>query len=212
MKTKWDESVNRTLTRNDRICELHFNDEDVLRHWEHTINGEKVTVEREQYVLKPTAIPRPCTNVTACTKSVSIKRKNADNREGQQILDSAIKRGKIVGGAIPGTSHSDIKDIRQSVAVDRVTSSKLQNNGCSQGSFRDETKLKDGQVSPGQKKNIPKLSLRDPNVPKIKFNVKTNVNLDAIRHGIACEGTGFETRPYVNIYQLTNCNPFFISV
>lgn len=47
----------RPLKRTDRICNRHFDPSDVLTHWDHTINGKVVKMERDKVMLKPNAVP-----------------------------------------------------------------------------------------------------------------------------------------------------------
>ncbi|XP_053685955.1 uncharacterized protein LOC128735498 [Sabethes cyaneus] len=47
----------RPLKEFDRICENHFAEEDILRYWEHTINGKIERMERKKPALKPNAVP-----------------------------------------------------------------------------------------------------------------------------------------------------------
>lgn len=47
----------RPLKKFDRICEQHFREEDILRYWEHTINGTVERMERHKPALKPNAVP-----------------------------------------------------------------------------------------------------------------------------------------------------------
>lgn len=57
---KWQDMLpvhNRPLKEFDRICEQHFREEDILRYWEHTINGIVERMERHKPALKPNAIP-----------------------------------------------------------------------------------------------------------------------------------------------------------
>lgn len=47
----------RQLKPNDRICERHFREEDIVRYWQHTINGQTELIPRDKPTLKPGALP-----------------------------------------------------------------------------------------------------------------------------------------------------------
>ena len=56
---QWQEVLpkHRPLKEFDRVCENHFQEEDILRAWEHTINGKKERMERKKPALKSKAVP-----------------------------------------------------------------------------------------------------------------------------------------------------------
>ncbi|KXJ83677.1 hypothetical protein RP20_CCG004429 [Aedes albopictus] len=56
---KWQKvlPVQRPLKEFDRVCDQHFREEDILRYWEHTINGTVERMERHKPALKPHSIP-----------------------------------------------------------------------------------------------------------------------------------------------------------
>jgi hypothetical protein len=47
----------REFKKLDKICELHFDPADIERVWEHTINGQKVLMERGKPRLKKFSTP-----------------------------------------------------------------------------------------------------------------------------------------------------------
>uniref|UniRef100_A0A6B2E9E7 THAP-type domain-containing protein n=1 Tax=Phlebotomus kandelakii TaxID=1109342 RepID=A0A6B2E9E7_9DIPT len=56
---KWKANLpkKRPFKRNDRVCERHFNPEDVIKTWEHVINGQVFHLERGKPRLRPSAVP-----------------------------------------------------------------------------------------------------------------------------------------------------------
>lgn len=48
----------RPFRNNDRICERHFTNDQILTHWDHVIDGKLVQLEREKPRLKDNAIPQ----------------------------------------------------------------------------------------------------------------------------------------------------------
>lgn len=48
----------RQFRINDRICERHFTNDQILTHWDHVIDGKLVQLEREKPRLKDNAIPQ----------------------------------------------------------------------------------------------------------------------------------------------------------
>lgn len=47
----------REFRETDRVCERHFDGNQILTHWEHIINGEVHQIEREKPKIKADAIP-----------------------------------------------------------------------------------------------------------------------------------------------------------
>lgn len=47
----------REFRESDRVCERHFDRDQILTHWEHLINGEVAVLEREKPKIKANAIP-----------------------------------------------------------------------------------------------------------------------------------------------------------
>uniref|UniRef100_A0A1B0D519 Uncharacterized protein n=1 Tax=Phlebotomus papatasi TaxID=29031 RepID=A0A1B0D519_PHLPP len=56
---KWKENLpkKRPFKRNDRVCERHFHPEDIVKTWEHVINGQVFHLERGKPRLKQFAVP-----------------------------------------------------------------------------------------------------------------------------------------------------------
>lgn len=50
--------VKREFKPNDKLCERHFNKEDIITTWEHIINGKVCVLERAKPKLKDNAIPK----------------------------------------------------------------------------------------------------------------------------------------------------------
>ncbi|XP_058812068.1 uncharacterized protein LOC131676778 [Topomyia yanbarensis] len=57
--SRWIKALpkHRPLKEFDRVCEIHFEEEDILRYWEHTINGQVERMERKKPALRPSAVP-----------------------------------------------------------------------------------------------------------------------------------------------------------
>lgn len=49
--------MHRPFKEFDRVCEQHFREEDILRYWEHNINGKIERIERNKQSLKPNSVP-----------------------------------------------------------------------------------------------------------------------------------------------------------
>lgn len=57
---QWQEILpqhHRQLKQHDRVCEKHFREEDIVRYWQHTINGQQEVILRDKPTLKPRALP-----------------------------------------------------------------------------------------------------------------------------------------------------------
>ncbi|CAN8017091.1 unnamed protein product [Ixodes persulcatus] len=64
----WQNAIPRikfTLTPKTYVCDLHFQPDDVDRHYLHVINGQTVLIPRGQWSLKKGAVPRLFPNVPA---------------------------------------------------------------------------------------------------------------------------------------------------
>lgn len=47
----------RTFRAKDKVCERHFEKDQILTHWDHIIDGVVVQLQRDKPKLMPTAIP-----------------------------------------------------------------------------------------------------------------------------------------------------------
>lgn len=58
---EWERRLGRTdtgpLTRTTLVCDLHFEEGDIIKRFECRVNGEAFVLQREQWRLKPTAVP-----------------------------------------------------------------------------------------------------------------------------------------------------------
>lgn len=56
---QWEEILpkHRQLKKFDRICVNHFREEDIVRYWEHRINGQIELIPRDKPALRPNAVP-----------------------------------------------------------------------------------------------------------------------------------------------------------
>lgn len=57
---QWQEILpqhHRQLKQHDRVCEKHFREQDIVRFWQHTINGQKEVILRDKPTLKPRTVP-----------------------------------------------------------------------------------------------------------------------------------------------------------
>lgn len=50
-------SHHRLLKKHDRVCERHFRAEDIVRYWQHTINGQTEVMLRDKPLLKQGSLP-----------------------------------------------------------------------------------------------------------------------------------------------------------
>ncbi|KAG5684390.1 hypothetical protein PVAND_013625 [Polypedilum vanderplanki] len=60
MIDKWKEVLpknKRDFKENDRICERHFNPDEILEYWENNINGKVYKTKRDKPKLSSTAVP-----------------------------------------------------------------------------------------------------------------------------------------------------------
>uniref|UniRef100_A0A1L8DD22 THAP-type domain-containing protein n=1 Tax=Nyssomyia neivai TaxID=330878 RepID=A0A1L8DD22_9DIPT len=93
---KWKENLpkKRPFKRNDRVCERHFQPEDVIKTWEHKINGQIFHLERGKPRLRPNAIP--CRNFPKEEEIDEMKKKKALRRAASvaHIQSPAKKRRK----------------------------------------------------------------------------------------------------------------------
>ncbi|XP_055522527.1 uncharacterized protein LOC129716717 isoform X2 [Wyeomyia smithii] len=85
----------RPLKEFDRICENHFAEEDILRCWEHTINGKVERMERKKTALKANAIPVYVDSVSVDDKSTDSFLKSSVSNKQFQILTEAPQTKKV---------------------------------------------------------------------------------------------------------------------
>lgn len=63
---QWRRAIPRAdkqLEENSAVCELHFDERYISRHFEHTVNGEVVLIDRGRPLLRPGAVPTQFPNL-----------------------------------------------------------------------------------------------------------------------------------------------------
>ncbi|KAH6932452.1 hypothetical protein HPB50_006053 [Hyalomma asiaticum] len=63
---QWRRAIPRAdklLQENSAVCELHFDERYISRHFEHTVNGDIVRIERARPLLLPGAVPTQFPNL-----------------------------------------------------------------------------------------------------------------------------------------------------
>ncbi|GAB0097725.1 THAP-type domain-containing protein [Sergentomyia squamirostris] len=100
---KWKENLpkKRPFKRNDRVCERHFHPEDVVKTWEHIINGQVFHLERGKPRLRPSAIPTL----------------NFPNEDEILARKANRKRTSNVGTASGGAGKESIKRQRRDIDI-----------------------------------------------------------------------------------------------
>lgn len=85
----WQRAVPRAdqvLDASSRICELHFDEQYIVRSFTHTINGETVTIPRDRPVLTSDAIPTVFPNLPQyLSKKAPQKRKTKTSTCGLPV-------------------------------------------------------------------------------------------------------------------------------
>lgn len=74
---KWRRTVPRAdkeLQKHSALCELHFDEDSIVRTFTHVINNETVTLPRERPILAPHAVPTMFTNLPNVSKSTKAER------------------------------------------------------------------------------------------------------------------------------------------
>lgn len=81
---EWGRKIPRkdkVFTQSSYICELHFHEDDIMRHWEHTgPDGKKIKLERDRPQLKPDAVPQMFPNTPAYLSKTTTRRKAPPER------------------------------------------------------------------------------------------------------------------------------------
>ncbi|KAH7959378.1 hypothetical protein HPB49_010630 [Dermacentor silvarum] len=80
---QWQRNIpraDRPLERNAAVCELHFDKQFVSRHFEHTIDGKTVRLERTRPVLLPGAAPTIFPNVPSYLSKPVPRKRNPKER------------------------------------------------------------------------------------------------------------------------------------
>ncbi|XP_055587799.1 uncharacterized protein LOC129740212 [Uranotaenia lowii] len=109
---QWRQALpkHRPLKEFDRVCEAHFSEDDILRYWEHTINGVVERMLRAKPSLKPTAVPncfqpeisdRLVSKIQETTDQLSpsvkkAKRKALDIEEGVRKRKSSPSKNLVI--------------------------------------------------------------------------------------------------------------------
>lgn len=84
------------------MCERHFDESQILTHWEHIINGAVEKIEREKPKIKANAIPYlnlPDTQDVA--QSASQKRTHKEPKKRKQNLNNLSYNGEKVIKSLP---------------------------------------------------------------------------------------------------------------
>lgn len=93
MVEKWANVVKnkkRELNKNDRICERHFEESDVIQFWESNINGQVHLTPRDKPKLRDSAIPTK--NLGSDAKKSSTKQQNSSmKRKVIEIRPTVLK-------------------------------------------------------------------------------------------------------------------------
>jgi hypothetical protein len=94
---KWAEVVKnkkRKLNKNDRVCERHFNENDIIEFWESRINGQIHRTPRDKPKLRESAIP--VKNLSIISQKSPTKHTNSNNKrihiEATPTLDGKRNR------------------------------------------------------------------------------------------------------------------------
>ncbi|XP_058442674.1 uncharacterized protein LOC131425098 isoform X2 [Malaya genurostris] len=130
----------RPLKEFDRVCENHFAEDDILRYWEHTINGQVERMERKKPALRSNAVP--CyietaesafyENLVILNRTAKIKRKqcvkahNANKKKKMEQMEdnqsvtknNEAEKGNLDVGNIQNKDKVDDEVVEQSVSIE----------------------------------------------------------------------------------------------
>ncbi|XP_039436241.1 uncharacterized protein LOC120418055 [Culex pipiens pallens] len=113
---QWQEILpqhHRQLKQHDRVCEKHFREQDIVRFWQHTINGQKEVILRDKPTLKPRTVPvydhqemlAKIAEVEAQPKTL-VRRKTRDGVEGGVVSAKRTKKEDPEVDPIPQVPQS----------------------------------------------------------------------------------------------------------
>uniref|UniRef100_A0A023FNK0 THAP-type domain-containing protein n=1 Tax=Amblyomma cajennense TaxID=34607 RepID=A0A023FNK0_AMBCJ len=87
---RWEQMLHRKdrrLSHTSKICELHFEHDDIIKDYKHVVNGQEVRIPRGNWTLVPGAVPRLFSGVPdrfSKPKIVKFRRKSPKTRAVMQ--------------------------------------------------------------------------------------------------------------------------------
>lgn len=121
--SRWQEvlPVQRPLKEFDRVCDQHFREEDILRYWEHTINGTVERMDRHKPALKPHSVPVIVD--TDQDDRVAILEISRKRKEKKNYCQEKVKKSKLTEDqqAVEAPLASDISTVH--LAIENVSES-----------------------------------------------------------------------------------------
>lgn len=103
----------RQLKRHDRVCERHFRDEDIVRFWQHTINGQTEVILRDKPLLKPGALP--VYNHQEMLAQIQEAEANQPRRPG--VPRSPVRRKQTEGVASRPVKKAKLEEVKSVLHV-----------------------------------------------------------------------------------------------
>ncbi|XP_063704359.1 uncharacterized protein LOC134833831 [Culicoides brevitarsis] len=121
----------RPLTKGDKLCHRHFQESDIERYFEHTINGETFQMLRDRPRLSKTAVPSLNLHIVLGEKD-STKRKddrqNPAKKKKNQITEEDIQSISKSNGSIENKTENIIIEFEKTNAkFTRATEGKSAN-------------------------------------------------------------------------------------
>lgn len=58
---RWEQALHRKdkkLTAKCKVCDIHFEDDGIVKHYHHVVAGQEILIARGKWELAPGAIPR----------------------------------------------------------------------------------------------------------------------------------------------------------
>ncbi|KAH7958663.1 hypothetical protein HPB49_004078 [Dermacentor silvarum] len=79
--------LDKQLTSSCVVCDLHFEDSDLVKEFVHNINGDVVIIPRDNWALKDDAVPRLFPNCPSYLSKPARKRKQPAVRRAPPVKD-----------------------------------------------------------------------------------------------------------------------------
>lgn len=117
---KWKKAIPRAdaeLTKNSRVCELHFHEDEIERFYvTKLVDGSISKIERKLPKLKSEAVPSQFPNLPSYLSKKQIKRKSPADRSHQIMQQKRIRSESCSQNADGSVSANDDDDVGSNIA------------------------------------------------------------------------------------------------
>lgn len=90
---RWTRAIPRAdkvLTKTCKVCDVHFQEADIVKTYKHVINGETVEIDRETWALKSDAVPCLSPNRPSYLSSQRKKRRSPRKKGPRRLKTNSL--------------------------------------------------------------------------------------------------------------------------